>query len=357
MSDRVAFFDAPPPLTLGEILSITGASVAPGIDLDATIVATSPLDRAGPDDLTFLDNGRYIDQAASTRAKACLIGERLAARLPATTVALIARDPYRAFALVSGAMYPKALRPPSIFGSAGISPGSSVHPAARLENDVTVDPGVVIGAGAEIGSGTVIAANAVVGPNVRIGRNCYIGPAVTLVHALVGNHVLIHGGASIGHDGFGFAMGASGHLKLPQIGRVVIQDHVEIGANSCIDRGSNRDTVIGEGTKIDNLVQIGHNVSVGRHCVIAAMVGISGSTIVEDFVVLGGQVGITGHVRIGTGAQIAGSAAIIGDIPAGTRWGGVPARPLKQWFREVAILKKLGKRGKPAGNDEPAGSS
>ena len=158
---------------------------------------------------------------------------------------------------------------------------------------------------------------------MRIGRDCSIGATVTVSHALIGDRVIIHPGVRIGQDGFGFAMGPQGHLKVPQIGRVIIQDDVEIGANSTIDRGANRDTVIGEGTKIDNLVQIAHNVVIGRHCVIVAQVGISGSTTLGDFVALGGQVGVTGHLRIGAGAQIAATSGVMSDVPPGARWGGI----------------------------------
>ena len=178
-----------------------------------------------------------------------------------------------------------------------------------------------------------------IGPQVRIGRDCSIGPNATVLNALLGNRVILHPGVRVGQDGFGFAMGPRGHMKVPQIGRVIIQDDVEIGANTTIDRGASRDTVIGEGTKIDNLVQIGHNVVIGRHCVIVAQVGISGSTTLEDFVVLGGQVGVVGHVRIGTGAQIAGSSNVNSDVPPGARWGGTPAKPIRDWFREMTTLK------------------
>ncbi len=168
----------------------------------------------------------------------------------------------------------------------------------------------------------MIGANAVVGPGTRIGRHGSIGAGCTIVCALIGDRVVVHSGARIGQDGFGFAMGARGHLKVPQIGRVIIQDDVEIGAGATIDRGANRDTVIGEGTKIDNLVQIGHNVVIGRHCILVAQSGVSGSTVIEDFAALGGQAGIAGHLHLGAGAQIAADAGLMNDVPAGERWGG-----------------------------------
>ena len=204
-----------------------------------------------------------------------------------------------------------------------------------------IEPGAVIGPRAEIGSGTVIGANAVIGADVRIGRDCSIGAGTILSNALIGDRVIIHPGCKIGQDGFGFVMGGKGHLKVPQVGRVIIQDDVEIGAGTTIDRGAIRDTVIGEGTKIDNLVQVGHNVSIGRHCVIVAQTGISGSSTLEDFVVLGARVGLNNNVTIGEGAQIAAISIVHGDVPPGARWGGTPAKPVKQWFREMMMLERL----------------
>jgi UDP-3-O-[3-hydroxymyristoyl] glucosamine N-acyltransferase len=190
-------------------------------------------------------------------------------------------------------------------------------------------------------SRTRIAAGAVVGYRCAIGRNCFIGPRAVVTHALIGNHVIIHAGVAIGQDGFGFAMGPQGHLKVPQIGRVIVQDNVEIGANSTIDRGALRDTIVGEGTKIDNLVQIAHNVVIGRNAILVAQSGVAGSTVLEDFVVMGGQSGVVGHIRIGAGAQIAGNSGVTSSIPAGERWGGTPARPVMIWARETALLKRL----------------
>ncbi len=187
----------------------------------------------------------------------------------------------------------------------------------------------------------MIGANSVIGPSVRIGRDCAVGAHATVVHALIGNRVILHAGVRIGQDGFGFHMSPKGHLKVPQIGRVVIQDDVEIGANTTIDRGSIRDTVIGEGSKIDNLVQIAHNVVIGRHCVIVSQSGISGSTTLGDFAVTGGQAGLTGHLTIGAGAQIGAKAGVMTDVPPGARWVGSPAQPVRDLFKQEALLRKL----------------
>lgn len=340
------FFPKPTPLTLDRLVAITGASVMGGGGGERLAISgVGPIDRAGPDELTFLDNPAYADALSGSRAGACLLSPKFIERAPAGLVALVTPEPYRAFAKVATALYPNASRPQPVFGP-GVAPGAIIHPDARLEPDVTVDPGAVIGPRAEIGRGAVICANAVIGPDVRVGRDSAVGPGASIVHALIGDRVIVHQGVRIGQDGFGFAMGPSGHLKMPQIGRVVIQDDVEIGANTTIDRGANRDTVIGQGTKIDNLVQIAHNVIVGRHCVIVSQVGISGSATLEDFVVLGGQTGVVGHVRIGMGAQIAGSSSVKDDVPAGARWGGTPAKPVRDWFREVTTLKRLAAEGR-----------
>ena len=285
---------------------------------------------------------------AATRASACLVAPAFAARVPEGTAALVMAQPYRGFALALQLFYPDAMFPKAAHGASGEPP---IHPSARLEEGVTVEPGAVVGREAQIGRGTTIAAGAVVGYRVTIGRGCYVGPGASVMHALVGDRVILHAGVRIGQDGFGFAMGPKGHLKVPQIGRVIIQDDVEIGANSCVDRGALKDTVIGEGTKIDNLVQIGHNVVIGRHCVIVGQVGISGSAELGDFVVMGGQSGVVGHIKVGTGAQIAGGSHAKDDVPAGARMGGTPAVPFIEWARQLAAIKRLTQKEGRSGGD------
>lgn len=339
------FLDEPAPMDIDALAAACVARVGtpgrPGI----RICGTAALDRSGPSDLAFLDNDKYARQLPLTRAGACLVAEKHVAAVPPGTAALVTATPYIAFAKAALALFPEAARPQPVFGrAAGVSPDAHVHRTARLEADVTVDPGAVIGPGAEIGAGTVVAANAVIGPQVRIGRDCSIGANATVLFALVGDRVTIHSGVHVGQDGFGFAIGAR-HLKVPQIGRVIIQDDVEIGSGTTIDRGANRETVIGEGTKIDNLVQIAHNVTIGRHCLIVSQVGISGSTTIGDYVVLGGKVGVIGHVHIGARAQIAAGGNVIGDIPDGARYGGHIARPIREWLREVATLRRLARAG------------
>lgn len=326
-------------LTLDEIAKLCGAELTAPPHA-RRIADIAPLDRAGPSDLTFFEHRRFAEAAATTHAGACMTTALLAKHLPPHVVVLIVRDPYRAFVMAARELFPQSLRPSS-FAKAGTATGAHIDPAARLENGVTVDPGAVIGAAAEIGAGTLIGANAVIGPEVRIGRDCAIGANAVIANALIGDRVIVHPGCNIGQDGFGFVMSGKGHLKVPQVGRVIIQDDVEIGAGTTVDRGAMRDTVIGEGTKIDNMVQIGHNVSIGRHCILVSQVGIAGSSTLEDFVVLGARAGVKDHVTVGEGSQIAATSNVNGDVPPGSRWGGTPAKPVKQWFRELTALSRL----------------
>jgi UDP-3-O-[3-hydroxymyristoyl] glucosamine N-acyltransferase len=346
------FFERTEALTIGQIAELTGAEPLADAPVDRLIRDVATLERAGPADIAFLDNPNYASALPTTRAGACLIAPRFEAQAPAGLALLRSREPYRAFVTVARKLFPAALRPSSLFATNGVSPSAFVHPTARIESGASIDPAAVVGPGAEIGAGTAIGPTAVIGPNVRIGRDCAIGAGVSLTHALVGDRVIIHPGCRIGQDGFGFVMGASGHQKVPQLRRVIIQDDVEIGAGTTIDRGGTRDTVVGEGTKIDNLVQIGHNVSIGRHCVIVAQTGISGSVTLQDFVALGARVGVNNHLTIGEGAQIAAVSVVHGDVPPGARWGGTPAKPARIWFREMKLIERLATRsGKAADRD------
>jgi UDP-3-O-[3-hydroxymyristoyl] glucosamine N-acyltransferase len=342
MPDPV-FFVAPGPVALSTIADWANAEIVRG-DPASTITGVAPVEDAFPGSLVFFDNTAYLDKLSETRAAACLVGRKHKDKVPEGVAVLVCAEPYRAWGMVLAKLYPAAMVPKSATAQ-GVSDRASIDPSASLEDGVTVEAGAVIGAGAEIGRGTAIRANAVIGDGVRIGREGVIGANCSVQHALLGDRVYLHPGVCIGQDGFGYAMGPGGHLKVPQIGRVIIQDDVEIGANTTVDRGANRDTVIGEGTKIDNQVQVGHNVVIGRHCVIVSQVGLSGSCTLEDFVAIGGQTGVRGHVTIGMGAQIAGVSIVNDDVPAGGRYGGTPAKPVKQWFRELAAIRKLAERG------------
>ena len=350
------YFEPACNLTVSDVVRLTGAEPRASASLGQIISNIAPLDRAGGNDLTFFDNRKYASQLATTRAGACLTTKRFEADMPEGLTVLYVREPYRAFVTVMRELFPQALRPSSLFEAKGVAPGTFVHTTARLENGVCVDPGAVIGPRAEIGAGTVIGPNAVIGPMVKIGRDCSVGAGATLMHCLVGDRVIVHPGCHIGQDGFGYIVDKGAHSKVPQVGRVIIQDDVEIGAGTTIDRGAIRDTVIGEGTKIDNLVQIGHNAVIGRHCVIVAAAALAGSIRLEDWVILGGRVAINNHVTIGEGAQIAAISNVNGDVPPGARWAGTPAKPVRQWAREMFVLERLAARdnGDKAGGKKPA---
>ena len=330
---------------MSDISKIIKLPIPDGASLDLAIDGVSALDDATAGQVSFLDNPKYVSTVSQCEASVILCRKRYADKIPDGAIAWVSMDPYRAYAQIAAALYPEALDFPPVLDTA--SRGNLegyVAPTASLENGVTVEHNASIGAGAEIGSGTIISSGAVIGRHVTIGRGCFIGPNVVLQHCCIGDDVILHSGVCIGQDGFGFAMGPLGHLKVPQLGRVIIQDNVEMGAGTCVDRGTNRDTVIGEGTKIDNQVQIGHNVQIGRNCVIVAQVALAGSCTLGDFVVIGGQTGVIGHVTVGDGAQIAGVSAVHGDVPAGARWGGVPAKPLREWFKEATLLSQLAKK-------------
>jgi UDP-3-O-[3-hydroxymyristoyl] glucosamine N-acyltransferase len=349
------FFERGRGLTVREIAALAGAEPRPGTDLDRRITGVAALDRAAPNDIAFLDKPKYAAQLATSGAGACLTTQRHAAGAPERISVLCLREPYRAFVEVARALFPDALRPSSLFEASGVATDAFVHPTARMESGVTVDPGAVVGPGAEIGGGTVINAGAVIGPKVRIGRQCLIGANCSITNSLIGDRVVVHAGCHIGQDGFGYVMGAKGHRKVLQLGRVILQDDVEIGAGTAIDRGANRDTVIGEGTKIDNLVQIGHNVSIGRHCIIVSQCGISGSVVIEDHVILAGQVGIPDNVTIGEGAIIGARSGVMSDVPAGEKWLGYPAMRGREFLRNMMTLRQWVNDDSAGRDDTPAG--
>ena len=350
---ELTFFPRGDGLTLAELASLTGASLGEGADPALRITGVAALSEAGPQDLSFFDSKRYSAELAATRAGCVLVSPKNVGLLPSGMPALVTHSAAIAFTEAGRALFPGAVLPTPATGSHGVSLKADIHREARLEDGVTVEAFASIGPGVEIGRGTIIGAGAVIGAGCRIGRNCRIGSNVTVTHALVGDRVILHPGVRIGQDGFGYTAGPAGLVKAVQIGRVIIQDDVEIGANTTVDRGGVRDTVIGEGTKIDNQVQIAHNVRIGRHCVIVAQVGISGSTTLGDGVMIGGQTGINGHLTIADGAQIAAVSSVAGDVPKGARWGGTPAKPVRDWFRELMTLSELAQRGRsPRKTDE-----
>ncbi len=331
------FFSNHGPFTLSQLAVAAGGEISDGSDPEMMLHDVAPLLLAGPDQISFLDNRKYLAEFESSRAGVCIVAPGMVKYSPPGMALIICASPYKAYALVAQKFYPRPRH-------AGIiSTSASVDPTAKLGADVCVSSGVVIGAGVEIGSGSYIGANAVIGDHVMIGVNAWIGPMTSIFCALIGDTVTLHPGVRIGQDGFGFAPDPAGFIKVPQLGRVIIQDNCDIGANSTVDRGTISDTVIGEGTWIDNLVQIAHNVRIGRRCIIAAQTGISGSTEIGDFVMIGGQAGLTGHLKIGDGAMIAAQSGVMRDVAPRERVAGSPAMPAKQYFREVACLARMAK--------------
>ncbi len=331
------FFKVAGPFTLGEIAEITGAEPAEGAEPGRLFTDVAPLERAGAAEVSFLDNKRYIEQFAASRAGACIVSPDLSARAPEGMALLLTPRPYKAYALAARAFYPK----PRL--AAGQHPTALVGAGARIGEGTLLGPGVVVGANVEIGRDCVVKANAVIEDGVVVGDETEIGAGAFLSHCLIGKRCLIHAGVCIGNRGFGFAMEPEGFVDVPQLGRVIVEDDVEIGANSTIDRGAGPDTVIGAGSKIDNLVQIGHNVHLGRGCVLVAQAGIAGSTRLEDHVLVAAQAGVAGHLTIGTGAQLAAKCGVMRDVPPGQAVGGIPAVPVKEWFRHVAMLRRQAK--------------
>jgi UDP-3-O-[3-hydroxymyristoyl] glucosamine N-acyltransferase len=316
------------------------ASAARGVadEVELLLEGVAPLQTAGPSEVSFLDNRRYASALDQTLAGAVIVHPDMVSRVPRTAVSIVTSEPYVAWARVAALFHP--VPPPS----PGVHPSAIIADGAHVDPSTEVGPLSVVEAGAEIGPACRIGPGAVIGSGVIVGRDCRIGAHVTLSHAVLGARVYVYPGARIGQEGFGFASTRDGFLSVPQLGRVIVQDDVEVGANTTIDRGSSQDTVIGAGSRLDNLVQIGHNVVLGRCCVIVAQVGISGSTVLEDFVRVGGQAGITGHLRIGRGAEIGAQAGVMSDLVPGAKVVGSPAWPIKDFFRQIAVLSKLAKR-------------
>jgi UDP-3-O-[3-hydroxymyristoyl] glucosamine N-acyltransferase len=323
-------------------LVLTAAAIAEAVggklvgDPSVAVTGVASLDRASPSDLSFLGAAKYAQLFASSRAGIVLIVPELAEAPGRTPARVVVDRPQEALL----ALLPRFHRIASV--APGIHPTAVIGTAARLGADVSIGPYAVIGDGAEIGNGTVIGPHCVLGAGVLIGENVHLVASVTVYSgSRVGDRVTMHAGVRIGSDGFGYVQRGGQHVKIPHVGRCLIEDDVEIGANTTIDRGSIDDTVIGAGTKIDNLVQIGHNVRVGKSCLIMGQAGIAGSVRIEDGCMILGQVGIAGHHTIGKGARVAAQAGVFGDIPAGETWSGYPARPHKEALRAQAALFKL----------------
>lgn len=336
------FFARSGPHSLAEVTAAAqGTAAAQRLELHGV----APLQTAGPTHVSFIDNRRYADVLAATRAGAVIVHPDLASRVPPATIAIETADPYAGWARAAALFHPPApVRP-------GTHPSAVVDESAVVDPSAEVGPLAVIGARAVIGPRCRIGAGAVIGEAVSMEADCRVGPLASVSHAILGARVYVYAGARIGQEGFGFATTATGFLTVPQLGRVLLEDDVEVGANSTVDRGSAADTVIGAGSRLDNLVQIGHNVRMGRCCVVVGQAGIAGSTVLGDFVVIAAQAGLTGHLRIGQKARIGAQAGVMSDVGAGLDVIGSPSQPIREFFRGVATLRKLARPQRPAAGD------
>lgn len=321
------FFVSLPALSAAELAERIGGELARGGDRQ--VAAVAPLGSAGPEDVAFLGDRKFVAALGETKAGCVILPAAELEVAPAAAAVILSEEPQACWARASTQLH-----------RAWTLSGEADRTEAAEDDTVVFEPGVVLGHGARIGRGTRIGANTVIGPGVQIGRDCVIGANVSIAFALIGDRVRLLSGARIGEAGFGAARSRDGPVDIPQLGRVILQDGVTVGANSCIDRGAYDDTVIGENTKIDNLVMIAHNCVIGRNCLLAAHTGISGSCIVGDDVIFGGKAGIGDHIRIGEGARVAAGAGVLSDIPAGETWSGYPAKPLRQFLRETIWLAK-----------------
>ncbi len=320
------YFRRAGPFTLGELARQAQAELAPGADPERLIHDVAPLDEASADQVTFLDNKRYLPKLGMSQAGACLLEPAYVERAPPGMALLVTRKPYRGYALVAQLFYPR----PTVVG--GVHPTAVIDDTAQVHASAQVGPYAVVEANATVGARCRIGPHAVVGQGVTVGDDTVIGPHVTLEYCQIGRNCQIHAGARIGTRGFGFTLDPEGFLDVPQVGRVLVGDGVEVGANTCIDRGAAPDTVVGDGTRIDNLVQLGHNVRIGRSCILIAQSGVAGSTRLKDYVTLAAQVGIAGHLTLETGARVAAKSGVMRDVQAGETVAGIPAIPLRDFF-------------------------
>jgi len=341
MSDP-RFFEKSGPFSLIEIANLINGDLS--CENESILIDDiSSLKFARDNEITFFQDLSYKDDLAKTKARVCLIKKEHKGYAPENVDLIFSSNPYMDFTLISQHFYPNEIFPKSTSSFKKSLSNNSIDHSAVIDPTSIIEEGAVIGANVVIEKNSTISSNTVIGKGVEIGSNSFIGSNVTITHSIIGNNIIIHQGTSIGQDGFGFAMSHDGHKKIPQVGRVLIKDNVEIGANCSIDRGSIQDTVIKKGTKIDNMVHIAHNCIIGENCIIAGMVGLAGSTTLEDFVIMGAKSGAVGHITIGKGSQIAAKAGVSKTLPPGKTWAGFPIREMDLWKKDLSSIRKLSK--------------
>lgn len=334
------FFNRAGPFELARVVEAVGGVVEGAVPAGHMIFGVAPLDSAGPEEVSFLDNKKYLSAFEASGAGACFVEADLASRAPEGMVAIVCEQPYMALALAMRLFYPGSPPEPLISPAAHVDPGANVPATCRIEAGAVLEAGVRLGERCHVEPGAVLSANVV------LGDDCHVGPQASLMCSVVGNRVWIDAGARIGTQGFGFAVGPKGAVRIPHTGRVLIADDVEIGANTTIDRGSVGDTTIGQGTMIDNQVQIAHNVTIGRGCILAGQVGLAGSSEIGDFAMLGGKSGVVNHVKVGAGAKLGALSGAAFDLEPGQTYLGQPAVLIRDFWRQQAAMRRLMKQGK-----------
>ena len=331
------FYERAGPFTLGEIATKLGAEIAKGEPADLKLRDVASLESAEAGDISLFSDAKYANAFAVTKASVVITSDRLAA-LPHGVTLLVVPNPRLAFAQVGHIFYP----PPKL--QPGMRAAAPVHPTATVGDGSEIGPGGEIGAGAQIGKNSFIGNNVVIGHGVVIGDDCRIGPGCVITHSVIGNRVVMGPNNSIGNQGFSFVPSLEGLLRVPQLGRVIIEDDVEFGSNCNVDRGAIGDTLIERGVRCDSLIHVAHNVRIGKACVFAGQAGVAGSAVIGDYVMVGGAVSISDHVTIGKGAKIAGKSGVMRDVAAGETVAGYPAVPIRQWHKQTAMLTRLSKK-------------
>ncbi len=333
------FYKTNAPLPIADIATLTSSVALGEIDSDRVITTVASL---SDEDLSsaavFMTDAKYLDKKVNSHPAVCFVSSKISeqaklAPILSQSIIFETKNPKAGFALIADYLH----------WSISEKIGYGNQDNSDVDDNAVLHESVVVGAGAYIGPEATIGPNSVIGPGVIVGERTCIGANVTITHAIIGKDCRVLAGATIGEAGFGFTLHEGKQIRVPQLGRVILGDEVEIGSNTTIDRGTLSDTVIGNQTKIDNLVQIAHNVKVGERCAFASQTGISGSAIIGDDVQMGGRVGIMDHMVVGDGATIMALSAPLKNVPPNEKWGGIPAKPARQWFRELAAISKLGK--------------